>query len=140
MSQLEKELQASAVDTVEGEELPAGRRKGKAPPTAELLKQLAALQSNADNLEGPATARRVMDGIKPVADTVRGIVDRASRPKEGGSMDDAQDGQVVPGKVQRQGMDTADLDRRLDLLERRIGTGTVDEVRPRSPPPVPSNI
>lgn len=135
MQQLEKELQAGpgedsprGHDAADGERSGAtkGRRKAQ-PPTAELLKQLAGLQSHAEGLEEPA-ASRARGTVHPVANAVREIVDGLSRPTEGDSVRDVEGQEVQMSGVGSEGHDAAELDKRLNLLEKRIGTGTVAEV------------
>lgn len=145
MAQLEKELQSppfrgdAAVGEGRREPRETGnlrRRKVNAPPAGELLKQLAALQSTAQGLEG--TAERRTAGMGPImADVVRGIVESASRRED---VDEAEVEEVATagGGGSRRGNKAAELDRRLDVLEKRIGTGTIDEVRP-SPLSLPSD-
>lgn len=131
MAQLEKELQSPAPqETVDGETEAKGtgrKRRVNAPPTGEMLKQLSALQSNAEGLEN-AAGRRI-GGIGPIGDVVRGIVDSASRSEAVDGDESGEEQALKVGESVKEN-DAAELDRRLDVLEKRIGTGTVDEVRP----------
>lgn len=119
LSQLERDLQAPED---KGEVPQKGRRKRAGPSNGELLAQLGELQDRAVGVERVVGTRSNTGRAGELArEIVRGV-----EPGTEGKREDVQvkesEGVTGAGYV-------AELDKRLQVLERRIGTGTVDEVR-----------
>ncbi|KAJ9099202.1 hypothetical protein QFC21_004082 [Naganishia friedmannii] len=111
------------------------RTKKSKPSTTDLLKQLAGLQKSAGELDQAAALSAASGSItNPTSEVVRMIVKKAreggvpeqteeeGEPSGRGMKGDERNGAELGGDVI-----AAELDRRLHLLEKRIGTGTVDE-------------
>jgi hypothetical protein len=126
------------------------RTKKAKPTTTDLLKQLTGLQNTAEGLDQAASAALTSGSMKKTTSAVvQMIVNKAqegdlSKKEEEQEykeetiepviMDDTHNVEVGGDRI------AAELDRRLHLLEQRIGTGTVDDVRtPLSPPKYPPN-
>ncbi|KAJ9100954.1 hypothetical protein QFC19_005350 [Naganishia cerealis] len=153
MAQLEKELEEQVGTSKVGEQIDErtdavagdkegegrnhqGRTKRAKPSTMDLLKELSGLQRAASNLDQAAvTSSSIMqERIKPVSDTVQTIAHRVQESGVFEEMDADQGDASVPARQDAindselgEYSIAAELDRRLHLLEKRIGTGTVDE-------------
>ncbi|KAJ9116366.1 hypothetical protein QFC22_004807 [Naganishia vaughanmartiniae] len=114
------------------------RTKKAKPSTTDLLKRLSGLQGAAAGLDHAAASAASESIRNPTLDVVRMIVQKAQESgvveqKDNGKEKEgvAASGQGIKGDadVGELGRDmvAAELDRRLHLLEKRIGTGTVDE-------------
>lgn len=111
MTQLERELQA---------EDPRGSSRTGMPDSRDLLRQLAELR---DRAEGWQALVRPVPGR--AGDLAREVV---QGPETTRREEKARGEEPVAPRDARGGAYVAELDRRLHVLEQRIGTGTVDEV------------